>query len=67
MKKNYVILVDWDGNFADSNGVKDARLNTFCKQEFGEIPVEKKSPKIAKSRSCSRSYPLIKQFHYSQP
>ncbi|MBE6444585.1 MAG: HAD family hydrolase [Alphaproteobacteria bacterium] len=46
MNKNYVILVDWDGNFADSNGVKDARLNTFCKQEFGEIPVEKKSPKI---------------------
>lgn len=46
MKKNFVILVDWDGNMADSNRTKDVKLNPFCEQEFGKIPAWAKLPTV---------------------
>lgn len=34
----YIALVDNDGTLRDTNGVKDAMLNSFCVAVFGKLP-----------------------------
>lgn len=52
--KKFIVLADNDGTIRDTNGVKDAMLDAFCVNEFGEQPVEKELPTVIHRRMHGR-------------